>query len=80
MDTQPEALGGWILLVLLLLVPVWRIFKRAGFHPALSLLMFIPGVGVLITAALLAFRNWPAFAALAASAAPPAGSTGGAGT
>lgn len=60
MEEQAQALGGYSFTVLLLIVPVWRIFRRAGFHPALSLVMFIPGVGIVIAALLLAFRRWPA--------------------
>jgi hypothetical protein len=59
MEEQAQAVGGYFSSVLLLIVPVWRIFRRAGFHPALSLVMFIPGVGILIAALLLAFRRWP---------------------
>jgi hypothetical protein len=62
MEEQAEDLGGYFFTVLLLIVPVWRIFRRAGFHPALSLLIFLPGFGILIVAALLAFRRWPAAA------------------
>jgi hypothetical protein len=60
MEEQSGALGGYFFMALLLVVPAWRIFRRAGFHPALSLLLFIPGLGLLIIALLLAFRRWPA--------------------
>ena len=60
MEQQAQAASGYFVTVLLLIVPVWRIFRRAGFHPALSLVMLIPGVGILIAALLLAFRPWPA--------------------
>jgi hypothetical protein len=60
MEEQAEALGGYFFAVLLLIVPVWRIFRRAGFHPALSLLIFLPGFGIPTVALLLAFRRWPA--------------------
>jgi hypothetical protein len=62
MEAQAGALGGYVFTALLLIVPVWRIFRRAGFHPALSLLMFIPGLGILFVALLLAFLRWPAVA------------------
>lgn len=62
MDEQAGALGGYFFSALLLIVPMWRIFRRAGFRPALSLLIFIPGVGLAVAALLLAFRRWPAVA------------------
>ena len=45
---------------LIILWPLWRIFRRAGFHPAWSLLIFLPGLGWLIIYLVLAFRTWPA--------------------
>jgi hypothetical protein len=42
---------------LLILVPYWFIFKKAGFHPLLSLLMVIPLVN-LIALYFLAFAQW----------------------
>jgi hypothetical protein len=44
----------------LLIIPLWRICTRAGFHPALALLAAIPFIGLLAVAAILAFGNWPA--------------------
>lgn len=52
------AIWGLILLVLLI-VPLWRICGRAGFSPALSLLVIIPVLGLVIVAAVLAFAEWP---------------------
>ncbi|HMK22496.1 MAG TPA: hypothetical protein VK466_09195 [Terriglobales bacterium] len=43
----------------LVIVPLWRVFGRAGFSPALSLLVVIPGFGFLIVAAVLGFGEWP---------------------
>jgi uncharacterized membrane protein YhaH (DUF805 family) len=37
----------------------WRIFAKAGFNGALSLLNFVPGVGQLICMLILAFGRWP---------------------
>ena len=42
----------------LLFYPLWRIFKRAGLSPALSLTIFIPYVGVLISGLVLALSSW----------------------
>jgi len=37
----------------------WRIFAKAGYNGALSLLNFVPGVGHLICLVILAFGRWP---------------------
>jgi hypothetical protein len=42
-----------------IVVPFWRIFSKAGFPGALSLLMFIPLVN-LVMIFVLAFSEWPA--------------------
>jgi len=49
---------GVISSVVLLLIPYWRIFEKAGFPPALSLLMLIPivNIGMIYY---LAFAEWP---------------------
>jgi hypothetical protein len=39
------------------IVPVWQILKKAGFPPALSLLVWIPIVG-LIVLYYVAFTDW----------------------
>lgn len=44
----------------LLIIPLWRICARAGFHPALSLLAAIPFIGLVVVSAILAFGDWPA--------------------
>lgn len=51
-------IGPCILIgMIIVLVPYWFIFKKAGFHPALSLLMAIPLVQ-LIMLYVLAFSQW----------------------
>ena len=57
---------GHLVLSLLLVIPTWRIFVRAGFSGALSLLHFVPVVGLLVIMAILAFSDWPAGEAPAA--------------
>jgi hypothetical protein len=52
------ALGG-IVALLLLGVPLWKIFGKAGFAPAWALLILLPGIGNLAILLLLAFRRWP---------------------
>jgi hypothetical protein len=42
----------------IVLFPYWRIFGKAGFPPALSLLMVIPLVNVIMLY-FLAFAEWP---------------------
>ncbi len=37
----------------------WRIFEKAGFSGALSLLNLVPGFGNLICLIILAFSTWP---------------------
>jgi len=53
------ALGGLVAL-LVLGVPLWKIFGRAGFAPAWALLIVLPGIGNLAILLLLACRRWPA--------------------
>jgi hypothetical protein len=48
-----------VVVLILLIVPLWRICGRAGFSPALSLLAIIPMLGLVIVAAVLAFVEWP---------------------
>lgn len=45
---------------LVIIIPVWRILRRAGFAGALSLLQLIPVAGTLLVLAILAFMPWPA--------------------
>jgi hypothetical protein len=45
--------------VLVGIVPYWKIFEKAGFTPALSLLMLVPLVNIVVLF-FLAFADWPA--------------------
>jgi hypothetical protein len=49
-----------LLLSLLLIIPTWRICRRAGFSGALSLFHLLPVIGMFIVMAVLAFARWPA--------------------
>ncbi len=50
------AVGGAVFMLFAL---AWcRIFRRAGYHSAMGLLMLIPGVNIVMFAQ-LAFRSWP---------------------
>lgn len=57
-------LNAWIMAAvigLLLLVPAWQVFRRAGMNPAWSLLVLLGfPVGVLAVLLVLALRRWPA--------------------
>jgi hypothetical protein len=44
---------------LLVIFPCWKIFQRVGLNPALSLFIFVPGLGWWIAGAILAFSKWP---------------------
>jgi len=48
-----------VLMALVVVVPFWRIFSKAGFSGALSLLMFVPILNVIMIF-FLAFAEWPA--------------------
>jgi hypothetical protein len=47
-----------VVMAVLYLFPVWRIFKRAGLNPALSLTVVIPYVGYLLSGAILIASEW----------------------
>lgn len=49
----------------------WRIFTKAGYSGALSLLNLVPGVGHLICLIILAFGRWPIEDQLAAAQGMP---------
>ena len=53
-------LPGILVYGLLIAVPAWRIFQRAGFEPYWSLLVFVPVVGWVLALGWLAFKDWPA--------------------
>lgn len=48
----------------------WRIFAKAGYNGALSLLNLVPGIGQLICLIVLAFGRWPIEDQLAAQGVP----------
>ena len=51
---------GWnIIFGLLVIYPLWRIYERTGLNPLLALLIFLPGIGWLLTLLPLAFMDWP---------------------
>jgi len=50
---------GFLLWRILVIVPLWRICRRAGFHPTLSLAAIIPWLGFLIVSVVLDLAVWP---------------------
>lgn len=48
-----------LLTALVLIIPTWRVFTRAGFSGALSLFHLVPLIGLFIVMAVLAFSDWP---------------------
>ena len=68
-----------IVFAAVMIIPYWFIWKKAGFSPRLSLLMFIPLVN-LVMLYVLAFSQWkvvpapqPAYAYSPQSTLPPQG-------
>jgi hypothetical protein len=47
-----------IIFRIITVIPYWRIFAKAGYSPALSLLMFIPGVATGMVY-FIGFAPWP---------------------
>ncbi len=75
------ALGYGIFLLVVVAFTLWvywRIFEKAGYAGALSLLNLVPGVGPLICVIILAFGRWPIEDRLAAALAGTQPSPGGA--
>lgn len=56
-EIAKELIAG-IALGIILVIPVWVIHKKAGLNPVLSLLLFIPWIGLLIVYLVLAFSEW----------------------
>jgi hypothetical protein len=59
-----------VLLSIIALIPYWVIFKKAGFSPFLSLLMFIPLINIVVLY-FLAFARWNVVPAPTAYPAAP---------
>ena len=51
--------GRMVIVGLMILVPICLIYKKAGFHPAWGLLVFLPGLGLLFIFLQLALLPWP---------------------
>ncbi len=53
----PAVVIGIVFFAALYLIPLWQIVKKAGFHPALSLLVFVPLVNIIMLY-VFAFSKW----------------------
>jgi uncharacterized membrane protein YdcZ (DUF606 family) len=51
---------GFVVFVVIALIPLWKIFGKTGMSPWLSLLVLIPGLGGLACILILTFARWPA--------------------
>jgi len=54
----PIMLIGYLIAVVVLMIPCWFILKKAGFSPWLSLLCIVPSLGTLVLLYVLAFAQW----------------------
>jgi hypothetical protein len=50
----------WLIIATLVIIPAWRILRKAGFMPPLSLLLIVPLLGWFGVMIVLAFVPWPA--------------------
>lgn len=49
----------WVIAVaIFLFYPTWRISKRAGLNPTISLLAFIPYIGIFIFGLIVGYSKW----------------------
>jgi hypothetical protein len=55
----PELLILLVFVPVLIVIPFWKIFRKAGFPGALSILVAIPFAG-LIVVYVVAYSDWPA--------------------
>ena len=66
----PELLIVVVVLVALVLLPFWKIFSKAGYPGALSLLICVPMLGYVMIW-FLAFSDWPILRKLRTLETPP---------
>ncbi len=60
------AFFNYLVVMVLVIIPIWKILQRIGLQPALSLLMLVPLVNLLLLY-YVAFTKWPREAAPAGS-------------
>ncbi len=49
---------SFIFFALVIIFPLWKIYEKVGINPFLSLLVFVPFVGISIVLIILAFSKW----------------------
>ena len=59
-----------VFISILMIIPYWFIFKKAGFSPFLALLMFVPLINIIMLY-FLAFSHWNVVPAAMVYPAPP---------
>jgi hypothetical protein len=59
-----------VMVTLVVIIPYWFIFKKAGFSPFLALLMFVPFINVIMLY-FLAFARWNVVSAVDVYPGPP---------
>jgi len=63
MNDMPMYMGSfglfmWLIMAVLIILPFWFIFSKAGYSGWLSLLMVVPIINI-VTLYFLAFSTWP---------------------
>ena len=51
----------YLLYVALIIIPAWRILKRAGLYPAWAYLVFLPALGPFAVIIILVYSDWPSY-------------------
>jgi hypothetical protein len=71
----PAVFAGFFLVgivfLLLVIIPLWFICKKAGLSPWLSLIVLFPGLGTLILLYIIAFVDWKVIPAPQMAYTPP---------
>jgi hypothetical protein len=53
---------GWLVVMVLWIIPAWKVLGRLGMTSALALLAAIPFIGFLVLLFVVANSRWPNFA------------------
>jgi hypothetical protein len=69
-DMLQQPVWAYYMVAAFLMMPVTRIFMRAGLHPAFALLLLVPQVGYIFCAGVLALKKWPSAKAADAATGP----------
>ena len=49
----------YLIYIVVLFYPTWRIMKRTGLNPAWAFLVLVPVLGPFVAIIILAFSSWP---------------------